>query len=118
MTTLKHIGVLAHPLRPPTAPVAQQIAADLQQRGLSTWYCSQWTEADVRADVEQSDVVVAIGGDGAMLRAARVCAPYDVPVLGVNMGQLGFLTEIDDPQNCESLFRPPAGGRLLDRSRA
>jgi NAD+ kinase len=41
--------------------------------------------------------VVAIGGDGAMLRSARVCAPFGVPVLGVNMGQLGFLTEIRDP---------------------
>ncbi|MFN8376760.1 MAG: NAD(+)/NADH kinase [Anaerolineae bacterium] len=39
-------------------------------------------------------MVIAIGGDGAMLRAARVCAPFGVPVLGVNMGQLGFLTEV------------------------
>ena len=35
-----------------------------------------------------------------MLRAARVCAPFKVPVLGVNMGQLGFLTEIADPNDC------------------
>jgi NAD+ kinase len=49
-------------------------------------------------------MVIAIGGDGAMLRAARVCAPYGVPVLGVNMGQLGFLTEIDEPQHCEKYY--------------
>jgi NAD+ kinase len=49
--------------------------------------------------VQNSDIVVAIGGDGAMLRAARVCAPHNVPVLGLNMGRLGFLTEIASPQD-------------------
>jgi NAD+ kinase len=44
--------------------------------------------------VHGSDLVIAIGGDGAMLRAARVCAPENVPVLGINTGRLGFLTEI------------------------
>jgi NAD+ kinase len=53
-----------------------------------------WNETDVQKQVRESQLVIAIGGDGAMLRAARVCAPYDVPVLGVNMGQLGFLTEV------------------------
>src|SRR5690606_41157449 len=41
-------------------------------------------------------MVIAIGGDGAMLRAGRVCAQSEVPVLGVNMGHLGFLTEVQD----------------------
>ncbi len=104
MTTLKQVGILAHPLRPPTGPVAERIAEQLHALGLSTWICKEWTEADVLDDVKGSDLVVAIGGDGAMLRAARVCAAYHVPVLGVNMGQLGFLTEIDEPQNCSAYF--------------
>jgi len=57
------------------------------------WYLGQWDEYDVRQRIAGTDMVVAIGGDGAMLRAARVCAPYAVPVLGVNMGYLGFLTD-------------------------
>jgi len=101
LTALTHIGILAHPLRPKTAPVAEQIAQRLRARGIETWVYSTWTEADVQTAVSESDLVVAIGGDGAMLRAARVCAPYEVPVLGVNMGQLGFLTEIDDAENWE-----------------
>ncbi|MAS36937.1 MAG: NAD(+) kinase [Anaerolineaceae bacterium] len=102
MTTLRHIGILAHPLRPQTAPVAEQIAQRLQALGVETWLYTKWQEDEVQAAVGKSDLVVAIGGDGAMLRAARVCAPYDVPVLGVNMGQLGFLTEIDDPENWDT----------------
>jgi len=93
------IGVLAHPLRPQTFPVAQHIHQTIRQRGLESWVHTEWEEADVQADVAAVDMVVAIGGDGAMLRAARVCAAYEVPVLGVNMGQLGFLTEIREPEN-------------------
>lgn len=93
-STFKRIGILAHPLRPQTAPVAGEIAAYLGQRGIETWLHSRWEEEDVAADVQRAQLVVAIGGDGAMLRAARVCAPFSVPVLGVNMGKLGFLTEI------------------------
>ena len=41
------------------------------------------------------DVILALGGDGTMLGALRVAAPHGVPVLGVNLGTLGYLTEID-----------------------
>jgi NAD+ kinase len=41
------------------------------------------------------DVVLALGGDGTMLEALRVAAPHGVPALGVNLGRLGYLTEVD-----------------------
>ncbi len=94
-----HIGILAHPLRPQTAPVAEHIAATLQMRGVETWLQTVWNDSAVLPMPESTDLVIAIGGDGAMLRAARVCAPHRVPVLGVNMGALGFLTEIADPDD-------------------
>lgn len=96
--------MLAHPLRAASYPVAERIAATLRDHGLQTWLHTQWDESDVVEDVRAVDMVVAIGGDGAMLRAARVCAPFSVPVLGINMGQLGFLTEISDPENWEDEF--------------
>ncbi len=102
MTGLQHIGILAHPLRPQTAPVAEHIAATLTARGVDTWLHTDWDERDVREKTQHTDMVIAIGGDGAMFRAARVCAPHDVPVLGVNMGRLGFLTEIENPDTWET----------------
>lgn len=97
----QRIGVLAHPTRPQTAPVAEHIAHTLRERGCDAWVKVDWTPENVRSDIESSKLVVAIGGDGAMLRAARACADFDVPVLGVNMGYLGFLTEIKQPEEWE-----------------
>jgi NAD+ kinase len=96
------MGVLAHPTRAQTAPVAERIAESLRARGLEVWQYSQWDDDLVRPKIAGTDMVIAIGGDGAMLRAARVCAPDEVPLLGVNMGRLGFLTEIQQPDDWEN----------------
>ncbi len=90
----RRIGILAHPLRQGTAPIAQDIARWLEAHGIESWMRTAWDASRAQPLVENTDLVIAIGGDGAMLRAARVCAPEHVPVLGVNTGHLGFLTEI------------------------
>ncbi len=99
---LHTIGVLAHPNRPATAPVAEHIAGTLTARGLTVWCETTWTDADIAEQLPGTSLVIAIGGDGAMLRAARAAALYNVPVLGVNMGYLGFLTEIAAPADWDS----------------
>ena len=97
MPSVHCVGVLAHPTRPQTAPIAEQIARSLEARGVETRLYTVWQPADVEPHLAGCDLVVAIGGDGAMLRSARVCARFGIPVLGVNMGHLGFLTEVQSP---------------------
>lgn len=99
MIDIKQICVLAHPFRPDTHPVAERIAQTLQAKGIRQWVFTEWDDAAVSNVVEQVDMAIAIGGDGAMLKAARVCAKFNVPVLGINMGWLGFLTEVDSPSD-------------------
>jgi NAD+ kinase len=55
------------------------------------------------------DVVVSLGGDGTMLRAVDLCYETGVPVLGVNVGQLGYLTEIEPADFPDALERLVAG---------
>jgi NAD+ kinase len=97
--SLERIGILGHPKRPKTQPVGIKIEESLQAKGIETWHFEKWEPDDVRDYIPFSDIVIAIGGDGAMLRAARICAEFSVPVLGLNMGRLGFLTEIATPDN-------------------
>mgnify|MGYP001552130085 CR=1 FL=1 len=99
MTKIKHIGILAHPTRPDTHPVAHHIAKSLFARDIKHWVYTQWNDDMVKSSIAEADMVIAIGGDGAMLRAGRVCAEQGVPVLGINMGWLGFLTEVNTPDN-------------------
>src|ERR1700676_3342582 len=47
------------------------------------------------ATVDEAVLLVTIGGDGTLLRAAQIAAPHEIPLFGVNTGRLGFLTEID-----------------------
>jgi NAD+ kinase len=64
---------------------------------------------DVRDD--PPDLVVSVGGDGTFLRAARVAAEADCPVLGVKVGRLGFLTEIEPGGGALELVRAALEGR-------
>lgn len=105
---LSCVGVVAHPKRPQTLPVAEAIAESLRRHGLMTWIHSAMDDDTVIEAVRCADMIIAIGGDGAMLRAGRLSAPFRLPVVGVNMGRLGFLTEIESPDDWE-----PALGRLL-----
>lgn len=60
------------------------------------------------AERERLDLAVVIGGDGTLLRVARSLAPHDTPLVGVNMGRLGFLTDIPLKEMYEDV------GRILD----
>ncbi|HEX5649223.1 MAG TPA: NAD(+)/NADH kinase [Steroidobacteraceae bacterium] len=62
-----------------------------------------------------ADLVVAVGGDGTMLHAARMAALADVPVLGVNRGRLGFLADVGPDKMIESVEDALAGRCLAER---
>lgn len=104
---MRRVGILAHPRRPESQAVMEEVARTVEARGLSAWTDSSGL---IQPDsLKGSDFVVVIGGDGAILRAARLCAPFQVPVFGLNIGYLGFLTEAQPPQWEESLNRILAG---------
>jgi NAD+ kinase len=51
--------------------------------------------ADIKDLVRKIDVAITLGGDGTLLSVARQTAPHKIPILGINMGHVGFLTEIE-----------------------
>lgn len=97
------IGLWGHLSDPNVAEPAQQIGKHLLARGLEVYVVPRAGEAQALAGIppledgqlaSKLDLLIAIGGDGTLLRAARQVAGADVPLLGINRGRLGFLTDI------------------------
>ena len=87
-------GLLHHPKLLESLALAQEMAHYLEERGVSPWLCSAWEEDEIAFRASDFDLLITLGGDGSMLRAARLTTSQAIPILGVNMGRLGFLTEV------------------------
>jgi NAD+ kinase len=91
---MKNIGLFYNPRVSTAQPLAEEIAAWLKAREIQSWICStkeQPPEDKLCADA--TDLLVTLGGDGTILRAMPLTAPLTIPVLGLNLGRVGFLTE-------------------------
>lgn len=98
------LTLVVHPENPHAAEIAALVHDAAKRRGMDA--------AMSGADGELapgSDLVIAVGGDGTVLRAARLAAAIDVPVLGVNAGRVGFLAEVEPGRVGEALDAIAAG---------
>lgn len=124
MQTLKpggRLGLVLHPDRDPT-PIVQKLTRWARAHGKRLIVDAR-DAARVPADVEpvseaqlvgDVDALIALGGDGTMLGALRLVAERPVPVLGVNLGSLGFLIEVDPPELDAALDRLEAGDFTIE----
>ena len=89
------IAVASYPGREEAIELAEDITVFLAERGLTAHHASLYDEA-LRSQIKEGafDLLIALGGDGTMLRAGHLCAPPQVPILGINIGGLGFLIEV------------------------
>ncbi|HZS78021.1 MAG TPA: NAD(+)/NADH kinase [Ktedonobacteraceae bacterium] len=108
------IAILYQGRKQDTSEVALRLARMLQQQDYTV------RNIDIREEGEETpdkalngcDLVIVLGGDGTILHAARLCAIKDIPIVGVNYGRVGFLTELE-PDELESnlryyLYRDPS----------
>ena len=97
--------------------VAEELRAAAAQHVGETWIASAWDKEATRQYVPGTDLLLCVGGDGTVLRAARAVVPHETLLLGVNMGRLGFLTELDVAAALERLPEILAGaGRVEERA--
>lgn len=95
--TPKNIVVIAYPKVANALQETETIGTYLKEKGVSAEYGSINDETlRKRINAGEFDVLIAVGGDGTMLRAGHLCAPNNIPVLGVNKGRLGFLFQLEE----------------------
>jgi NAD+ kinase len=111
---MKRVGILYHPLNEAAYPLAKELERFLDAKGVSVWLCSAWKGEEARAQVANTDLILTIGGDGTILRAAQVAVPASIPITGVNLGKLGFMTELKADEVKAKLPALLAGEGWLD----
>ena len=100
---LKKIGILYHPKVKATGIKAGELEEFIKNTGLSVWTCSSWDTKRAEALLDGTDLLITVGGDGTVLRAARIVLSYKIPICGINLGKLGFMTELDADEVLEKL---------------
>jgi NAD+ kinase len=113
-TALKRVGIIFHPLNESAGNLATELEKLLRVRGLSVWLCSAWEAQAAREQVEHTDIVFTVGGDGTILRAAQAVIPRQTPITGINLGNLGFMTELTVDEVDERLPALLAGEGWID----
>ena len=119
--TLRNLGLVVHGGKEVARETAARLRRWADERGVGVaefdvWAAEGGREA-VRVQVEAAepmDLVVTIGGDGTFLRGVAVAQVADVPVLGVDVGRVGFLTEVRPGQLLEALAAYEAGEAVLE----
>ncbi len=112
----RNVAVTAHPHVAEAAPEAAQISAFLNEQGISATHGLLYDELlRRRIRAGEFDLLIALGGDGTMLRAGHLAAPLGIPILGINMGHFGFLMEIQQNNWRSALPRLMEGNFWLEK---
>ena len=91
---INRIGVLSHPKIVETGEVADLVESRLHEWGVQVYRASTWDTPSIEAIIDKLELLVVLGGDGSTLRAARIASAHNVMVTSINMGRLGFLSEM------------------------
>jgi NAD+ kinase len=114
------VGIVCHPRINIGGPPVVEARKLLEQRGFHVWtYCATAEEPPgpgvLDSELDGTRLIVSIGGDGTMLWTAQQAAVAKVPVLGINAGRLGFLTQVQLGEEAKALERWAAGDFKLQR---
>lgn len=90
----RRIGLLYHPKLPQSRVMVAEMLEFIESFGVSGWVCSSWDEPTITQKIADTDLLITLGGDGSILRAARLAVAHGTLIMGVNLGRLGFLAEV------------------------
>lgn len=101
----RKIALVLHPSRPEAHQLAREIISALAQHSISVLTASEVELSDVKkikeeelkSSIRECELVLVLGGDGTILRGAEIAHGSEIPVMGINLGHVGFLAQITKP---------------------
>ncbi len=96
---MRNALLVIHPTRPEAVAFAKELILALKSVGISstTNYLGGLPESEGMSAARDFEIAIVLGGDGTILRAAELVLGTDIPILGINLGNVGFLAEINRP---------------------
>jgi NAD+ kinase len=108
------VGILYHPMIDTARTLAEELKAFIGARGVDVWLGSAWEGEEAISKLDGTELIITVGGDGTILRAAQVIVPAPIPITGVNLGRLGFMTELSAKEAKDKLPALLEGRGWLD----
>jgi len=119
---IQRVGLIVHTDKPDALRFTREAVEWLQERGLQVniepdiaralgmpeYQCDE-------AALCESDLLLAVGGDGTILRASRLAAPREIPILGVHLGRFGFIAQIKPQDLHTAIARVQAGDFTIEK---
>ena len=117
-TSVRRIGFAYNPTIEAALELRERATGWAAMRGLDHWATTAADYEVLAKELPGTDVLVVLGGDGTFLRAARAVADVDVPLLGINVGKIGFLSKVEAGDLVRTLDRLSAGQYALEHRMA
>lgn len=121
LAPIRRVAVVAKIGPPEGVRLAARLADWLDGKGVESRYDTETAQAISRGDAfererlpDDVDLAIVAGGDGTLLSVARSAAPHGIPILGINLGSLGFLTELRADEMFAGLETVFAGGSTIE----
>ncbi len=114
--TVRRIGFAYNPTIEDALELRERAAGWCRMHGVEQWASPAGDTADHLDELRQTDILVVLGGDGTFLRAAQTIAEVDVPILGINLGKVGFLS-VAEADELEGVLEKLQSGAYTVRER-
>ncbi len=104
---MKNFLILTNKKKDPGLKISKHIQEYIEKSGGTSYRMCDFTR-DIQENIgcitKDTECVIVLGGDGSMLHAARLVVPYDIPMVGVNLGTLGFLKKLKFQNSLRALI--------------
>ena len=99
---MKHFYLIANPSKPGALGMAEKLEAEFLRRGAACMHTRGYTRPDqIPADTE---CIITLGGDGTLIQASRDLISLELPMMGINMGHLGYLTQVSGEESMDPVL--------------
>ena len=111
--TPKKVGILANHLIPKAFQLGEDLKAKFTSQG--SWWLRNINDSEgISENLKGTELIITIGGDGTILRAAHISAFEEIPILGINMGNVGFMCEIESLNSIETIQKYLNGSSIIE----